>query len=727
MYKVKLTPIKKSLIDESHKAKEKSTTKKNKAAYKTLIETFNQHKLNHIIQNEEFYKKYMRPECFEDESYNPFTLAKKYFNKSVDGKITVNYIQKESKGRFCALGSLSMQTLPREIRHTIADGYTDIDMVNAHPVILLHLCKQRNIRTPYLKEYIKNRDNILETLDKDKAVAKEIIISLINGGNKAFNNIKVKTEWIESFKKEMGVIHKSFSMDKAFKKYKKETNKEASYMNSQLCDFENNILMVVYEALGSPKDCVLCFDGLMVKTENWNGDLIALSEAVYDTLNIKVEFKTKAMDQALYINEDELKLYEKPLPFNCFNFDDAYSYVSFQNEFKEKSYDSWDDMNEEIKTIYPKVINRILHGEGSYIKKGVNGVISIVKTLGISNFTVYIAGKPKKFTEYLAMQDGLGNYICDLESKTTKDFNLWSGFQAKETDKPENEGFELMKKFIYEVWASSNEDHYNYIISWIAGLVTNLKGINMVALVMIAGQGTGKGFLLQFLRYILRDTNTCEVAGVDSITQKHNAILQNKRLVCINEMSSAKDEFKKNFDRMKNFITDPKISIEPKNVDAFNINNISNFLLFTNHRDAVIVEKTDRRYALFEMSDIHINDQAYFTNMADKCFNQETADLFYTYLLNFPAVSLKNIPQTILRTEAQELSKSSPVSFIDYCIEEKLFEDDPVILASELYIKYTSWCQANGERVFINKKFSMAISTMIRKKRIGGGMAYDFR
>ncbi len=72
---------------------------------------------------------------------------------------------------------------------------------------------------------------------------------------------------------------------------------------------------------------------------------------------------------------------------------------------------------------------------------------------------------------------------------------------------------------------------------------------------------------------------------------------QGKRLVNINEMSSTKDEFKANFDTMKSYITEPTVKIEPKGVDSYTIKNISNFVLFTNHRGAIIVEADDRRYS----------------------------------------------------------------------------------------------------------------------------------
>ena len=154
----------------------------------------------------------------------------------------------------------------------------------------------------------------------------------------------------------------------------------------------------------------------------------------------------------------------------------------------------------------------------------------------------------------------------------------------------ESEGFKLMKSFIMECWADNNEEHYCYIISWFAGLFTNLSGINRVALAMISPQGTGKGTLIEFMELLLRSINVVSVSGVNEVTGKFNSLLQSKRLININEMSSTKEEFKANFDKIKSYITDPTMKIEPKGVNPYTINNISNFILFTNHRDAIIVE-----------------------------------------------------------------------------------------------------------------------------------------
>ena len=85
--------------------------------------------------------------------------------KSRNGIVKTEYKQNNGFGRFYAVKSISMLSMPCEIRHTLAkDLYVDIDVVNAHPVILMHLCKNKDMSPKLLKKYIKNRDKMLERL-----------------------------------------------------------------------------------------------------------------------------------------------------------------------------------------------------------------------------------------------------------------------------------------------------------------------------------------------------------------------------------------------------------------------------------------------------------------------------------------------------------------------------------------------------------------------------------
>ena len=80
-------------------------------------------------------------------------LFRKYVAKSKKGsikgtkKVNVSYKQNNNIGRYFACGSLSLQSLPREIRHTIAnDYYYDIDISNCHPVLLCQYAKSKKFK-----------------------------------------------------------------------------------------------------------------------------------------------------------------------------------------------------------------------------------------------------------------------------------------------------------------------------------------------------------------------------------------------------------------------------------------------------------------------------------------------------------------------------------------------------------------------------------------------------
>jgi hypothetical protein len=225
--------------------------------------------------------------------------------------------------------------------------------------------------------------------------------------------------------------------------------------------------------------------------------------------------------------------------------------------------------------------------------------------------------------------------------------------------------------------------------------------------------------------WVLQEINIVSTTGIQSITGRFNTLLQGKRLVNINEMSSTKDEFKANFDKIKSYITDPTVMIEPKGVNPYKIKNVSNFVLFTNHRDSIIVEETDRRYAIFEMSAAHVNDNEYFGRIRRECFNQDVANEFYTYLLDFPVVPLLPIPDTEIRREMMNMSKPSALKFVDAVREENLFEGFEEVPATSLYARYKQWCSDNGERTVVSStKFGTVISTKLQKRHTREGNFY---
>ena len=73
----------------------------------------------------------------------------------------------------------------KEIRNSIMPkNIKDIDMVNSHPVILLNLCQKNRITCNILKNYVENRDFILDSFGNDRKEVKELFLAILNGGFK---------------------------------------------------------------------------------------------------------------------------------------------------------------------------------------------------------------------------------------------------------------------------------------------------------------------------------------------------------------------------------------------------------------------------------------------------------------------------------------------------------------------------------------------------------------
>ena len=127
-----------------------------------LNEIVDKDKLQYILDNNDF-----------DIEVN--NLAKNYYD-SLDelGKKRVSYKQKSNhKDRYYGMGSC-LSYLKKEMRNSIMPkNIKDIDMINCHPMILLNLCQKNDIVCNILKNYVENRDIILDSFGDDKKSVKK--------------------------------------------------------------------------------------------------------------------------------------------------------------------------------------------------------------------------------------------------------------------------------------------------------------------------------------------------------------------------------------------------------------------------------------------------------------------------------------------------------------------------------------------------------------------------
>jgi hypothetical protein len=194
----------------------------------------------------------------------------------------------------------------------------------------------------------------------------------------------------------------------------------------------------------------------------------------------------------------------------------------------------------------------------------------------------------------------------------------------------EHEGVNILLNYILEVLAANNQDNYNYLLKWLANMIKGNK--NNSCLYLRGTQGAGKSTLFQFIRKYVIGKELCVETGSEAIRSNFNGILAGKLLVILEELETfSTNEWMAVSSRLNRYISSDTITIETNYEDAYQAQNMNNFVILSN-TDAII-DGCARRYFILDLSTTRINDNQYWSNIYDNCFNDEVGEAFYCYLM----------------------------------------------------------------------------------------------
>ena len=181
---------------------------------------------------------------FDQEVNN---LAKNYYDSLDDfGMKRIQYKQKfKHKDRYYGIGTC-LSYLKKEIRDSIMPkNIKDIDMVNSHPIILLNLCQKNEISCNILKNYVENRDLILNSFGDNRKSVKEMFLIILNGGFKdKYSNDNRINNYLKLLEKEVVEIQKYFYVkDKRY--FEKGYDHLGKNLSRIVLDIENQVLQTM--------------------------------------------------------------------------------------------------------------------------------------------------------------------------------------------------------------------------------------------------------------------------------------------------------------------------------------------------------------------------------------------------------------------------------------------------------------------------------------------------
>lgn len=135
------------------------------------------------------------------------------------------------------------------------------------------------------------------------------------------------------------------------------------------------------------------------------------------------------------------------------------------------------------------------------------------------------------------------------------------------------------------------------LLAWMASLVQNQGKKFLWSPVVQGTQGNAKSMIGKVLHYCIGERYSYSVRA-KKIDAQFNSFLRNRIFINVEEMHMfQKYEL---LDTLKDYITGDRMEVERKGVDAeMDTDYCANWFFTTNHRDAIIKERNDRRFAVF--------------------------------------------------------------------------------------------------------------------------------
>ena len=203
------------------------------------------------------------------------------------------------------------------------------------------------------------------------------------------------------------------------------------------------------------------------------------------------------------------------------------------------------------------------------------------------------------------------------------------------------------------------QDHW---LNWLA-VIFQTKKKTMTAYVISTTFGAGKGLIaMKVLRPLLGEH--CVVRRQSELQSQFNSYMRNALLVIVDEaeISSLQNDEVIDSD-LKNFITEPMITIRGMHKEAVLVESRANFIFISNKPKVVNLPEHDRRYnvALFQPQVCPLTD--------DEIDNQIPAELpfFFQYIMQRSAdeVKARKVLDTPQRHEMMLLSKTTAQALAD--------------------------------------------------------------
>jgi hypothetical protein len=624
---------------------------------------------------------------------------------SIEGSVCVEYklarglVGKLGYGRLYGTRG-SLETLEREIRGTLCEEfYHDIDVKNAHPVILHQFAKSSkyNREMPAVKKYCDNRDACLNAISANRDEAKTAFLKVMYGGKCEYPFLADYEKEVSSFARMLANQEEHAELVKHLRKQDK--NLYASLLALILQTEERKIMLAMKASL---------------EKQGWSVDVLA-----YDGVMIRKKPELKLTDEMLRQVER-----------------DILSQTDYAVELVDKAFDSY-EVPADVGEVAPKVSKedyqktKMKFEENHFYYSPTNTIAEINKEGTLSFYSLeHAATKLNGFdfkhsktsimdrTAFLPLwlKDSERRTYSKIDQKPSDDIEVYSPpvtFKYME-GKPKEDGTEIIECFkdLVGLAAGRDEGIAQFIIHWFAHLLQKPFENPLSAVILTGQEGCGKDTIGDFFcEWMLGDIYSHNYTSTKQFWEKHDTGRFGKFFVKLEEANGYLN--RQNIGDMKAIITSRTLSINPKGEKPLTTANYNRFFMTTNEGCPVKVEEGSRRFMVSACSAEKIGNIAYWKKVRATLFNAEGAATVGKYLMNLDLSNFETtvFPENPYLQQIKDNEKSAEQRFLEQW-------DGEMLSIIELHNLYVSFCADNVLQSVSLTGFGYKLLVPVRDKKL---------
>ena len=238
-------------------------------------------------------------------------------------------------------------------------------------------------------------------------------------------------------------------------------------------------------------------------------------------------------------------------------------------------------------------------------------------------------------------------------------YNLWRGFAVPALP---GEKHRMFLEHVRNNICSGVEEHYRYLLGWMARAVQKPDSPGEVAVVLRGKRGTGKGkfatnFGKLFGRHFLQVANSKHLVG------QFNGHLRDTVVLFADEAFFAGDRSHESV--LKTLITEESMMVELKGIDAEPTPNFLHAILASNSDWVVPAGLDERRFFVLEVGDSQHQEHSYFAKLEEEMRTGGAENLLH-FLLSYDlsGYEVRKVPNTDALREQKALSLSKDEAWL---------------------------------------------------------------